>query len=1058
MSITEQDFTTPDRSSSSSMAAVAAAAASGHGHHHLTGSMTDDLVLMNGKTITNERRSRSAGLTAAVVTPPDSFSAAVANRKENAGRISKKMHTSVPAMQQEDDNKQVRFDKNNNSNNNDNNNHNHEVEGATISQQQQICSVGSDEGESTSSSSSSSSPASTSSQRGLISRRGGRCANTSPSGRLLLPPPSVGATFMPSKEAVEAAALLEFKSFRSSERKYKDETGRNINKRDDLCTINERRKGGETVPSLCKYDNDKKKTARNTYQSSGLPTSAEAASTHPSSKKNNNVTFSPVQVPKISGDKKYMKTPTRSPANGRFTSLPTLDDDTLVSPGAIFLSPSHTPTYFHIDSKSKMTATTADVKDRNTNSSKYGLAAISSSIDSGSHSRALLTPRTPKQPAVASAASAAAADQLDRDRLLTTPTDFAFDYGKTGTPGSLVDSSNVLAWLHSPSANGLFSPGGLGSMLNTPRAICTGSALKIPHTPTYSSTSFFFSDVAGLPREGDCASPAKSEPNTTGAGNGGPTVTSNAAENRRNATHNGRVNNIICISPLSSYRSKHGSLGPNSPKINYKDMFASPAERSGMAMLGRKVPGVGGIEGVPRGGSLDAVHLAERDLMEDEDLSVLLQLASSTPRPTAVISGAGVAVSSNSTSDGTKVFRSSSKEGRDEKNLPSLQLPSIGGQDGAAKGTRLTRKPHSQDQYDACDERGTRPYFQASNSAALGINGNQFRGPENNSKHSRASTSGIQPPTTGSLPHQAQRSLYPMSSHFPPPHHDAPYYHSMHPGMAPHGGSMRVIVGGPPPQRGGKSAGDSQRVRTYTIGPRGDYPPPPYPPPPSHYPHHHGHPPPTHMHPHYSSYPPPPPPPPSRGHAASRHIPVYGSAPKGKLPKSKPVKKQSTVKANVKSGIKRQANAPAVKASPAAKKAKKSGSQGPTKKKNRSPQLVDKAERQKAAANIQAVNQASGGKNDKAAALAAAILRGVTMRPSGKWQAQLYFAGKSRYIGVFDSREKAALAYEIAREKLKSEKSKEGGVLSPKKTEAAVSAARKAAFEGVNERDPRLPK
>ena len=26
-------------------------------------------------------------------------------------------------------------------------------------------------------------------------------------------------------------------------------------------------------------------------------------------------------------------------------------------------------------------------------------------------------------------------------------------------------------------------------------------------------------------------------------------------------------------------------------------MFASPAERSGMAMLGRKVPGVGGIEG-----------------------------------------------------------------------------------------------------------------------------------------------------------------------------------------------------------------------------------------------------------------------------------------------------------------------------------------------------------------------------------------------------------------------------------------------------------------------------
>lgn len=157
-----------------------------------------------------------------------------------------------------------------------------------------------------------------------------------------------------------------------------------------------------------------------------------------------------------------------------------------------------------------------------------------------------------------------------------------------------------------------------------------------------------------------------------------------------------------------------------------------------------------------------------------------------------------------------------------------------------------------------------------------------------------------------------------------------------------------------------------------------------------------------------------------------------------------------------KTGMKRPPASVTQKAPQSAKKSKKS-SQNSGKKKNRSPQLVDRAERQKAAATIQAVNQASGGKNDKAAALAAAILRGVTMRPSGKWQAQLYFAGKSRYIGVFDTREKAALAYEIAREKLKSEKSSaEGGVLSPKRTESAVNAARKAAFEGVNERDPRL--
>lgn len=101
-----------------------------------------------------------------------------------------------------------------------------------------------------------------------------------------------------------------------------------------------------------------------------------------------------------------------------------------------------------------------------------------------------------------------------------------------------------------------------------------------------------------------------------------------------------------------------------------------------------------------------------------------------------------------------------------------------------------------------------------------------------------------------------------------------------------------------------------------------------------------------------------------------------------------------------------------------------------------------------------AATAASGGKNAQAAALAAAILRGVTMRPSGKWQAQLYYAGKSRYIGVFDSREKAALAYEIAREKLKSEGSADNlGVVD---TEAAVKLAREAAFEGVNEPDHKL--
>jgi len=42
--------------------------------------------------------------------------------------------------------------------------------------------------------------------------------------------------------------------------------------------------------------------------------------------------------------------------------------------------------------------------------------------------------------------------------------------------------------------------------------------------------------------------------------------------------------------------------------------------------------------------------------------------------------------------------------------------------------------------------------------------------------------------------------------------------------------------------------------------------------------------------------------------------------------------------------------------------------------------------------------------------------RGVSLRPSGKWQVQIHFAGSSRYIGMFNSREEACMGYEIALE------------------------------------------
>ena len=86
-------------------------------------------------------------------------------------------------------------------------------------------------------------------------------------------------------------------------------------------------------------------------------------------------------------------------------------------------------------------------------------------------------------------------------------------------------------------------------------------------------------------------------------------------------------------------------------------------------------------------------------------------------------------------------------------------------------------------------------------------------------------------------------------------------------------------------------------------------------------------------------------------------------------------------------------------------------------------------------------------KKPKSTDLASALLRGVTVRPSGKWQAQLYFAGKSRYIGVFDSRDIAATAYEIARDYLKDKSVLPSS--SKQDTDLHVNAARKAAFAGV---------
>lgn len=644
----------------------------------------------------------------------------------------------------------------------------------------------------------------------------------------------------------------------------------------------------------------------------------------------------------------------------------------------------------------------------------------------------------------------------DRERYVATPTDFALDYGKGHTVSGSFDTSNVLAWLQSPTANGLFSPGGLGSIMNTPAGACgagtsgTGiagsaaaaaaAASRTPRTPTV-STSFFFSDVASLPRNENVS------PKGGGAANG------DASGSKRS-----QKGNIICISPLASRKPGNGTMSTSNTPMNFKDVFASPKVRGNLPLLSDtpskeiRVP----LRSGSKDPSLDA-HLAERDLMEDEDLSVLLQLASNTPGASGRIAPASSAI-------GGPVFRSPNRSTNDDGgdgSLPSLQLPMIGNAGDGATKTRLTQKSsRSRDLNDSDDFAPPQ----------LGMRSSSSHGAkkENNSKPPSAKQGNVEPVKR---PKKVPRKCHYQMPQYPPLPHDTQHYYpsmtgsmSLPPGLnVPPGpqGTMRVIVGGPPPPpppTSGVSKGSPPRQGSTSHGPLPpyhDYPPPPHP---SHaqgpyaplsgmsamyqsYQPYGG----ISRYPPYGQYPPPGPP---------THMPMYSAQhPQDTVidPKKGKAKQPKAV------GGKRPAPPAPQPGATTGKKQKKSPNGQPTKKKNKSPQLTDGAERRKAAATIHAVNSASGGKNDKAAALAAAILRGVTMRPSGKWQAQLYFAGKSRYIGVFDNREKAALAYEIAREKLKSGKEDASAVggLNPKSTENLVNAARKAAFEGVNERLPK---
>jgi hypothetical protein len=66
---------------------------------------------------------------------------------------------------------------------------------------------------------------------------------------------------------------------------------------------------------------------------------------------------------------------------------------------------------------------------------------------------------------------------------------------------------------------------------------------------------------------------------------------------------------------------------------------------------------------------------------------------------------------------------------------------------------------------------------------------------------------------------------------------------------------------------------------------------------------------------------------------------------------------------------------------------------------------------------------------------------GVTMRPSGKWQAQLYYLGKSRYIGVFNDKEEAFSIYRFIRKRLQSHGHRHSQESADKQFQSAKQAA-----------------
>ena len=493
---------------------------------------------------------------------------------------------------------------------------------------------------------------------------------------------------------------------------------------------------------------------------------------------------------------------------------------------------------------------------------------------------------------------------------------------------------------------------------------------------------------------------------------------------------------MICISPLASQRpGAAAGEGHDTPmSINFTEVFASPrlptprgSKGGGSSHHHRQDGNADDSTSLKPAAVTSALHTAERDMQLDDDLNALLQLAGNTTpggRPTGLLS---------------PLLSSSLRRFGGADGIPpaALQLPAIGGSYADPPPARLPGSSTA----------ATLPRAKASNSGRRSASGKKRKSSDGGGRaHQPQPQQGGRKPqfanpdkvsttTTTATGHARSSLVYPSDPaaayRHPPPRH--PYHHHPEAYPAPGSGHGNMVhsaaypsahphyaypdAAKPPGLASGAAGGGStKRSRSRSRNKA------------------------------LSSAPTPTAPavvatPKRRATAAA----LRAMSPMPPVVSKSPVKLAGSSSSSS-SAYATPASTPAAPAA-SGKKGRSTGRKKTPTSKTKS-EVTDPADLRRIDEAIRAVNSEYGSGETRRERLAQLQVRGVTQRPSGKWQAQVYYSGKSRYIGVFDSKGEASLAYEIAREVLKMDTAE----AQPKGTAAVdrnVSVARSAAFAGA---------